>query len=93
LHTFFIDRKELIHDNGIQLEKTIYAEEPNYIFRFANNKTFVLKKLNRKNLYTLYPDNKDGIKEFLRTNKTRKLTDNSSLIGLTQFLSKIGNSN
>jgi hypothetical protein len=92
LHTFFIDRKESINENGIQLERNIYAEEPNYVFRFSSNKTIILRKLNKNNLYTLSPDNKAGIKEFLRNNKTGKLTDNSPLIRFTQFLSKIVNS-
>jgi hypothetical protein len=87
LHTFFVDRKESIINNGIQLERNIYEEEPNYIFRFSNNKTVILKKLTRKNLYTLSPGNNERIKEFLKTNKNVELTDKSSLIRLTEFLS------
>jgi hypothetical protein len=75
--------------NGIPYEKDIYSEEPIYYFRFSNNKTFGIKSLNRKSLYTFSPDNKDKIKEFLKANKTGKFTNNSDLIRLTQFLSTV----
>jgi hypothetical protein len=91
LHTFFIERRELINMNGIPIEKDIYAEEPIYIFRFTNNKTFVTKSLNRKNLYAFSPANKDKIKEFLKANKTGEFKNNSYLIRLTKFLSTIVN--
>lgn len=90
LHTFFIERRELINMNGISNEKDIYAEEPIYIFRY-NNKTFVTKSLNRNSLYTIFPENKDKIKEFLKANSLRKLTDNYYLIRLIKFLSTIVN--
>jgi hypothetical protein len=89
LHTFFIERRELINMNGIPIEKDIYAEEPIYIFRFSNNKTFVTKSLKRNSLYAFSRSNKDKIKEFLKANKIGKFINNSYLIRLTKFLSKI----
>jgi hypothetical protein len=91
LHTFFIERRELINMNGIPIEKDIYAEEPIYIFRFANNKTFVIKSLKRNSLYAFSRSNKDKIKEFLKANKIGKFINNSYLIRLTKFLSTIAN--
>jgi hypothetical protein len=75
--------------NGIPIEKDIYAEEPIYIFRFSNNKTFVTKSLKRNSLYAFSRSNKDKIKEFLKANKIGKFINNSYLIRLTKFLSKI----
>ena len=91
LHTYKIIGTELIRKNGILFEKNVYAEEPIYIFRFTNNKTFVTKSLRRNSLYAFSPGNKDKIKEFLKTNKTGKIIDKTYLIRLTQFLSTIEN--
>jgi hypothetical protein len=91
IHAFKKEGTELIRKNGVPYEKNVYAEEPIYIFRFTNNKTFVTKSLNRRNLYTFSPGNKDKIKEFLKKNRTSGSLDNSYLLRLTQFLSTIVN--
>lgn len=89
LHTFFIERRELINMNGIPYQKDIYAEEPIYYFRFTNNKTFVTKSLNRNSLYAFFPGNKDKIKKFLKANNFSKFINKSYLIRLTQLLESI----
>ena len=89
LHTFFIERRELIYMNGIPYQKDIYAEEPIYYFKFTNNKTFVTRNLNKHSLSAFSPGNKDKIKGFLKANKTGKFINKSYLIRLTQFLSTI----
>jgi hypothetical protein len=91
LHTFIIERRELINMNGIPTEKDIYAEEPIYCFRLTNNKIFVTKSLKRNSLYAGSPGNKDKIKEFLKANNFRKFINKSDLIRLAQFLSTIVN--
>ena len=90
-HTFFIDRRELIYNNGIPFEKEIYVEEPVYYFRNSNNKTFVTRSLSRKSLFAFSPENKDKISEFLKSNRPGKIVNNSYLIRLTQFLSTVMN--
>ncbi|MCX6302878.1 MAG: hypothetical protein NTW82_11915 [Bacteroidia bacterium] len=89
LHTFIIERRELVYMNGIPYQKDIYAEEPIYFFSWTNNKTFITKLLNRNSLYPISPANKDKINIFLKANKPLKFINNSYLIRLTQFLSTI----
>jgi hypothetical protein len=89
LHDFKTAGTELIRQNGNLLERTIYVEEPFYIFRLTNNKTFVFKSLNRKKLYSISPANSEKIKEFLKTNRTGQIKDISYLRKLTQFLDTI----
>jgi hypothetical protein len=86
LHTFIRDRSELIYINGIPYQKDIYEEEPIYIFRSPDNKTFITKSLSRKNLYSFAPGMKVKIKEFLKTNRSGRSLNKSYLIRLTQFL-------
>lgn len=89
IHNYRIERTESIRINGIQCEKNVYEKEPIYILRFANNKTFVTKRLGRHSLYTFFPENKDKIKEFLKTNKSSELNNNFYLKKLTHFLDTI----
>jgi hypothetical protein len=91
LHDFKTAGTELIRQNGNLLERTIYVEEPVYVFRLTNNKIFVFKSLNRKKLYSISPANSEKIKEFLKTNRTGEFKDISYLRKLTQFLSTIVN--
>ena len=91
LHDYKIAATELIRQNGKLLERTNYVEEPVYIFRLTNNKTFVFKHLNRKKLYSISPVNSEKIKEFLKTNRAGGLKDISYLRRLTQFLGTLEN--
>lgn len=91
LHTYKFEGTELIRKGGSLFEKKVYNEEPIYIFRSANNKTFVAKSLKRKSLYAFSPGNKDKIKDFLKTNKTGKFINNLYLVRLTQFLGTLSN--
>lgn len=91
LHTYKIERTELIRKNGIPYEKNVYVKEPVYIFRSANNKTFIVKNLSRRSLYAFSPGNKNKINEFLKANKALELINNRYLIKLTQFLRTIVN--
>lgn len=75
--------------NISSVEKVVFEEEPVYIFRFPNHKTFVTRSLKRGSLYAFSPGNKDKIKEFLKTNKTGKVADKNYLIRLTMFLSTL----
>jgi hypothetical protein len=91
IHPFRKSGTELIHNGGSSLLKDVYEEEPIYIFRFENNKTFVTKSLKRKSLYSFFPGSKDKIKEFLKTNKTGKFINDFYLVRLTQFLDTLSN--
>lgn len=91
LHAFFIEGREVVFQDGIPYLKNVYAEEPVYIFSYDGNKTFVTRSLNRKSLYAFSSDNKDKIKEFLRTNNTGKSINNSYLIRLARFLGTLVN--
>jgi len=91
LHTFFIERRELVYMNGIPFQKDVYAEEPIYLFRSTNNNTFVTRHLDRKSLIAFSPANKDKIKDFLKTNKNGRSINNSYLFRLTQYLSTMVN--
>jgi hypothetical protein len=86
LRTYKTAGNELIRQNGNLFEKTNYSEEPIYIFRYADNKTFITKSLNRKRLYAFSPGNKDKIKEFMKVNKPRGIKNISYLRKLTEFL-------
>lgn len=91
LHIHKFEKTELFRRGGVLLEKNVYAEEPVYIFRYSNNKTLVTKSLNRKRLYAFSPENKNKIREFLKTNDTGKFKDISYLRSLAQFLSTLVN--
>lgn len=86
LHAFLFEGSEVVYIDGIPCQKNIYAEKLVYIFSYDNNKTFVTRSLSRKSLYSFSPDNKDKIKEFLKSNDMGKSVNNSYLIRLTQFL-------
>jgi hypothetical protein len=90
-HNIIIEGREHILKNGNSYEKNVYAEEPVYIFRYINNKTFFTTKLNRRSLFAFLPENKNKIKEFLKSDKTGKFIYNTDLIRLTQFLNTIVN--
>ena len=92
LHTFKFEGTELIRKNGISYEKNVYTEEPVYIFRLTTNKTFVIKSLNRRNLYAFSPDNKEKIKKFLKENKQADTKKIDYLKRLTKFLNETYNS-
>ena len=91
LHTYKTAGNELIRQNGNLFEKTNYSEEPIYIFRYTDNKTFITKSLSRKRLYAFSPGNKNKIKEFIKANKTGGNKDVSYLRRLTEFLGQIVN--
>jgi hypothetical protein len=91
LRTYKTAGNELIRQNGNLFEKTNYSEEPIYIFRYADNKTFITKSLSRKRLYAFSPGNKDKIKEFMKANKERGYKNMSYLRRMTQFLGTIVN--
>lgn len=91
LHIHKFEKTELFRRGGVLLEKNVYAEEPVYIFRYSNNKTFVTKSLSRKRFYAFSPENKNKIKEFFKTNNTGTFKDISYLRSLAQFLSTLVN--
>jgi hypothetical protein len=91
IRNYKIERTEFIRINGIGCEKSIYAEEPVYIFRSGTDKIFVTKRLNRHSLYSFSPGNKDMIKDFFRINRSGDPGNNAYLRKLTQFLSTVIN--
>ncbi|HUX57901.1 MAG TPA: hypothetical protein VMV77_13065 [Bacteroidales bacterium] len=91
IHTFNLTGTELVRINGIPYQKDIYNEVPYYCFRFANNKIFVTKSLNKQSLYSFSPLNKNIIKDYLKEDRIGKLIENSKLIRLAQFLSTLEN--
>jgi len=88
-HNFIVQRKELLHKDGIPYQKAIYEEEPVYYFRYADNKTVGLRFLTRKNLYAIFPESKAQLKQFLRENRQGKIWNHSELIKLAQFLNTL----
>jgi hypothetical protein len=85
-HTFYIDRRELVYNKGIILEKEIFREKPVYYFISVNTKTFITMSLSPKRLYEFCPGNNEKIREFFKTNRFGKNFKNSDLVRLTQFL-------
>ncbi|HEY5471017.1 MAG TPA: hypothetical protein VIK07_10890 [Bacteroidales bacterium] len=86
VHALKENGTELVRKNGILSEEIVYTELPIYFFRFANQKTFVTKSIKRHSLYAFFPENKDKIKEFTKTNNPGMNQDNLYLIRLTKFL-------
>ena len=91
LHIHKFEKTELFRKDGVLLEKNVYAEEPVYIFRYRNNKTFITRKLNRNSLIAFSPENKNKIVEFLKENGNGIFTNKPGLIMLTRFLGTLKN--
>jgi hypothetical protein len=89
LHTYYIERRDVYAVNGVYQENEIYAEVPVYFFKLQDNRTFGIKKLTRKNLHAIAPEEKDQINMFFRQNKPGKDFDKAELISLAQFLNTI----
>lgn len=89
LHTFYVERREIVSTNTGYFQKEIYAEEPIYFLRFMNNKVVGFKNLNRKNLYAFIPDKKDQVKGFFKQTKQPKIETYPDIIMLMKFLNSI----
>jgi hypothetical protein len=89
LYNFVIEQKELAIVNGVYCERNIYGEEPVYYLQFMNKQAVGLARLNRKSLYTIFPDKKDQIKKFFKENRQTVFSTNEELVSLAQFLSSI----
>lgn len=89
LHTFKFAGTELNRKNGFLIENNVYASIPVYIFRFTNNKTYLTKSLNRKSLYSFFPEKKDQIKKFFKQIKLSKIESDADINTLMKFLNSI----
>ena len=91
LHTFNIKGTEIVRSNGTTFEKINYEKIPVYVFMFTKNKTFVTRSLSRRSLYSICPEKKDRINEFLKENKLGLSVNNFYLREVAQFLGTIMN--
>jgi hypothetical protein len=91
LHTFYLDRREIVPMNKSYILKDIYKEEPVYYIKLLNNKVVGFKRFSRKSLYAFVPDKKDQIRKFFRESISGKIKTNPEIIGLIQFLNSIVN--
>ncbi|MEI6048829.1 MAG: hypothetical protein WCS03_08010 [Bacteroidota bacterium] len=89
LHTFYVQRREILAKNNVYFEKEIYVEKPVYFLNFKNKKTVTLKSLNCKNLYAFIPDKKEQIKQFFKLAKKDKIDTYLHMIILMKFLNYI----
>ncbi|MEI6050721.1 MAG: hypothetical protein WCS03_17650, partial [Bacteroidota bacterium] len=89
LHSFFIERREIIAKNNVYFEKEIYAEKPAYFLCFSNNRTIALKSLTWKNLSIFLPDKNVQIKQFFRQARKVKIENYPDMIFLMKFLDSI----
>ena len=91
LHTFNIKGTEIVRSNGTTFEKINYEKIPVYVFIFTKQKTFVTRSLSRRSLYSICPEKKDRINEFLKENKLGLSVNNFYLREVAQFLGTIVN--
>lgn len=89
LHTFFVERREMVAKNNIYFEKEFYIEKPGYFLSFTNNRTIALKSLTRKNLYIFIPDKKEQIKQFFKQARSIKIETYPDMLTLMKFLNSI----
>jgi hypothetical protein len=88
-HTYKFAGTELYRKNGFLLENNVYAIIPVYIFRFTNDKTFLTKSLNRKSLYSIFPEKRHQIKNFFRQIRQSKIESYNDSNTLMKFLNSI----
>ena len=89
LYTYKFAGTELSRKNGLLLENNVYSKIPFYIFGFTNHKTFLTKSLNRKSLYSFFPEERDQIKIFFRQIKQSKIESYYDISRLMKFLNSI----
>jgi hypothetical protein len=89
IHTFYIKHREIVSTTNGIFQKDTYAEEPVYFMKFIGKSGVVLKKLNRKNLYTFFTDKKDKIKQFFKQIKKHEIVTWPDMIMLMKYLNSI----
>jgi hypothetical protein len=88
-HFFFIVRKEEVFINESKILKEIYSEAPVYYLRFLNNSFVELKRFSRKNVYALFPDKRNQIRQYLNNSISGRAKTQSEIISFVQFLNTI----
>lgn len=88
-HNYFFERSELVSTGNGSFQRDIFTEKPVYYFKYINNKTVGLKRLNRKSIYKLFPAKRGQIKQFFKQTGHSKITTSPEIIILMRFLNSI----
>jgi hypothetical protein len=84
-----------IHDqlvavtNDREIAKPLYVPSFIYYFQLPNHKTVGFKKFKRKDLYELFPERKEAMKQLFRENHQRRFKKESDLVRITEILNKM----
>ena len=75
--------------NGELIAHSKYGPSFIYYFKLPNNKTIGFTTLKKRNLYTLFPDNKDTMKQLLREHHQRRFKKENDLVKITALLNSL----
>jgi hypothetical protein len=84
------DKGEVIkHVGKTQVSKRSFGPSFVYYFQLPNHKTIGFKKFKRKDLYELFPERKEVMKQLFRENHQRRFKNESDLVRITEILNKM----
>ena len=84
------DKGEVIkYVNNRRVSKRSFGPSFIYYFQLLNHKTIGFKKFKRKDLYELFPERKEVMKQLFRENHQRRFKNESDLLRITEILNSI----
>ena len=89
LHSFYLSGNEKIEVNNRYYRKEIYREREVYYLRTSDNKILEFRRFNRRGLYAVFPDNKEYIKGYFKTNVSGAIKTRQEILRLAEFLNSI----
>jgi hypothetical protein len=84
-----LDEPALVDKNGKDFYLDVFKPSPIYYFRLPAGKTIGFKRISRKTLLALFPENTDSVKKALKENKLRELKTEADLIRFTEILNSL----
>jgi hypothetical protein len=81
-----LDEPDQVTKNNRDFFLDVFKPSPIYYFRFPEGKTIGFKRISKKTLLALFPENTDSVKKALKENKLRKFNTETDLIRFTEIL-------
>jgi hypothetical protein len=77
------------HVNGDLIAHSKYGPSFIYYFKLPDSKTIGFKILKERNLYTLFPDKKDALKQLFREHHQHRFKKETDLVKITALLNSL----
>jgi hypothetical protein len=84
-----LDEPDQVTKNNKDFFLDVFKPSPIYYFRLPEGKTIGFKRINKKTVLALFPENTDSVKKALKENKLRELKTEADLIRFTEILNNV----